>query len=205
MKKIKILAMLVAAMFGAVTVAGAADLETSIDVEVKDWIGVAYPAINAVNQSIQLNVTREKNETGVYTGNNYVNESLVIQLSVVETDERDYLLPRVMFYMVFINKEEGTLMERLMPMFSFGSANLVSSIVKPDVDTNITIPLSYAVHNDTFADPTGENSDQLENLTVKILAIGFLPGTVNGFIEEIPVIAKGEFTIYDITYVDESL
>ncbi len=200
----KILAMLVAAMFGAVTVAGAADLTGSIDVEVKEWLGLASPAIDLANQTATLGVSRTMNETsGNYTGN-VVNDSLVIPLIVVDNDGREsYLLPRVVFYLVFITKEEGTLLERLIPMVSFGSANLVSSIIKPEADTNITIPMSYAVDNDTFND--GENSNQGENLTVRIFAMGFLPGAANGFLDEIPLIAKAEFTLEYITYVEQEL
>jgi hypothetical protein len=201
MKKIKILAMLVAAMFGTVTIAGAADLTGSIDVTVDEWLGLAYPSISLSNQTVSLGVKRTINGTsGNYTGN-VVNDSLVIPLNIVdETGRESYLLPRVIFYMVFITKEEGTLMERLIPMFSFGSANVVSSIIKPDLDANISIKLNYPVNNDTFNG--GENSDQGENLTVRVFAMGFLPGAVNGAIEGIPLIAKAEFALEGITYYE---
>ena len=202
MKKIKILAMLIVAMFGAVTVAGAYEInDGSIDAEIKEWIGIVYPTINLVNQTnMPILVSRTLNDTN-YT--NFVNDSLVLPLNITDNTGREsFLLPRTMFYMVLLIRDGEPLLpilsyfRRLIPVRKFGSVSVVNSTLGPRA-ANITIPLKYGISNDTF--------NEGENMTVKVFAMGFLPGAVNGAIEGIPLIAKAEFSLIDIDYQEQEL
>ena len=205
MNKIKIMSIMIVAMFigmGATSICGAkATLNGEIKAEVKEWIGLVYPSINLVNQTnTPILVTRTLNDTN-YT--NVVNDSLVIKLNITDNSGRElFLLPRTMFYMVFlVRKGEplrpiGSYFGRLMPVRAFGSVSVVNSTLGSRA-TNITIPLKYKISNDTF--------NKGENLTVKVLAMGFLPGEVDGAIAGFPLVAKAEFSLININYQQKEL
>jgi hypothetical protein len=205
MNKIKITSIMIVAMFigmGATSICGAKEiLNGEIKVEVKEWIGLVYPTINLVNKTnMPILVTRTLNDTN-YT--NVVNDSLVIKLNIIDNSGRKlFLIPRTMVYMVFlVRKGEklspiGSYFGRLIPKRAFGSVSVVNSTLGPRA-TNITIPLNYRISNDTF--------NAGENITVKVLAMGFLPGTVDGVIAGFPLIVKAEFSLINIDYQEKEL
>jgi hypothetical protein len=207
MNKIKITSIMIVTMFigmGAASMCRAGEtLNGEIKVEVKELIGLVYPTINLVNQTnMPILVTRTLNDT-THTYTNVVNDSLVIKLNITDNSGREiFLLPRTMFYMVFlVRKGEplspiGSYFRRLMPIRTFGSVNVVNSTLGLRA-TNITIPLNYRISNDTF--------NAGENLTVKVLAMGFLPGTVDGVITRFSLIVKAEFSLKNIDYQEKEL
>lgn len=206
MNKTKITSIVIISLLvgiGAVNFTGAYEIDGSIDVEVKNWVGLVSPKINIGNQTapqILVNRTlKDKNYT------NMVEDSLIIPINIVDNKTRstDFLLPRPLFYMVFVTRDGekllplGGFINRIMPAKAFGSVSVVNSTLG-ERDTNITVKLRYMINNDTFN--AGENSNQGENFTVKIFAMGFLPGEANGGVENLPIIAKGEFKLINITY-----
>ncbi len=175
---------------------GAEQLEGSIDVDVRDYIGVVCPKINIENQNISFAVENISDDKTTYM----VNDTLEITLTVNDTSGRSsFILPRSVFYSVFITRDVSDaglfpifgIFRRLMPVKClFRSINVVNSTLGGKKNSTIVIPVQYTL-------PKGNISN--ENLTLYIIVTGFLPGNVNGF-HNFPIVAYKKITLA-VTYI----
>lgn len=205
MKKIKIVAMLVAAMFvglAATTISGAAELEGGIRVYVDGFIGVVTPEKNFTEDQENQTVTFLVNVTTTPDGNpdnaTYkVEDKLKINLDIIDRDTREsFILPRSLFFGYILARDienvpllplfgDHGFFNRLFPVKKlFNSVNIVNSTLAGGRINNISIPMNYKINNATF-----NNGDSFENMTLHLYTMGFLPGNTNGLSEKIPIIA----------------
>ena len=219
MRKMKIVAMLIATMFVGLTatsISGAVDLNADINVTIDGFLGVVSPIINqAIESQINQTVTFEVdvNEADAEPENHtyIVNDSLVINLNINDQSERSlpllpFLSPRLVFYRVIIARgildvlelpRKFGLLDRFFPVRVPLSSVGVVDTLRAVKDTNITIPIKYNIVNETF--------HGFENLTMHISVMGFLPGDVNGFSlqdAQIPIINKKEVNL-EVFYKDD--
>jgi len=199
MKKIKIVAMLIATMFvsiAATSISGAEELNANIKVDVDQFVGIVFPVVNATtdeqkNQTLEflVNVTEPVGEPENYTY--VVEDELKVNLDILDNTGRNmFLLPRLVFYRIVVYRDykeafdqPGRLLKKLFPIkVPLSSASVVNTLSGPAAD-NITIGVSYPISNETYHSG--------ENLTMCISVMGFIPGNVNGLIEgQIPIIDR---------------
>jgi hypothetical protein len=219
MKKIKIVATLIAAIFlslSATSISGAVDLNADINVNVDQFIGLVSPIIDTSrddqkNQNITflVNVTEppddEKNNSYI------VEDQLKININVNDQSERatfiPFILPRLIFYKVIVSRDlsyaislpktTGSLIKRLFPINApFGQKNVVNTLGGSTAADNISINVYYKLTKDIYLNG--------ENLTLNIFIMGFLPGNVNGISDEkIPIITH-EVINLKVTYEDKT-
>ena len=209
MHKIKTISITIAAMFICMAVAsigGAEDLAGNIKVDVKEWgSGVVAPRLNLENNSITLKIEKAADNVSYV-----VNDTLVISLDVNDTTGREsFVFPRFIFYSVIMSRSLPEvkwfplrgLIGRLFPLIKlFNTANVVDSWVGGNKSTNITIKLDYEIQEQVLIQPIPAPPVVFsENLTMNVYVMGFMPGTVNGLIEDIPIITHQKITL-DITY-----
>ena len=178
----------------SVTIAEAdANLTGSVNVEVKEWLGIVYPQINLDNQSVTLDVEVDTSgESPIY----HVNDTLIIDLNSIVESERTFTLPRSVFYTTFLRRSITLkeifpirgLFSRIFPVFNkFGSANVVESLVVKNVSEFIEMPVSYDITEEAF------NSG--EALTFTLYVMGFLPGDLDGLADQVPIISSQKITL----------
>ena len=182
MNKIKIMSIMIVAMFigmGAASMCGAEEtLNGEMKVDVSGWIGIVSPKIDFGNQSVTFDVETIENET-FYK----VNDTLKINLNITDSSGRKLcIMPRSMFYSVIIYRKPSEaklspligILNRLFPVRRLlKSVNVVNSTLGGQRDNNITIPLKYTITNDTF-------NNGGENLSMMVYVMGFLPGDLTG-------------------------
>jgi len=202
MKKMKIVSMLIVAMFvglAATTISGAEYLNADIKVKVEGFIGLVSPIVNATseeqkNQTVEflVNVTEPP---GDEKNNSYkVKDKLIINITIDDTSDRIFVLPRFVFCRVIVVRDlidairlPGNLLSlfrRWQPIREpFRSVGVVDTFGGGQKATNISIDVDYEIINETFHNG--------ENLTMYISVMGFLPGDVNGILDgELPIINK---------------
>jgi len=216
MKKIKIVAMLIVAIFvslSATSISGAVDLNADINVEVEQFIGLVSPIINMTredqkNQTIEflVNVTEPLDDP---INNSYiVEDELKININVIDESGREtFILPRLIFYKVIVSRDlsyaislpktTGSLLKRLFPInVPFGQKGVVNTLGGSLKASNISINVYYKLTKDTYLNG--------ENLTLNIFIMGFLPGNVNGILgEKLPII-NHEVINLEVLYKDKS-
>lgn len=170
------------------SVNGAEELAGSIDVDVKDWIGVVYPSINIDNQSVTfiVNVTNVDNVTKYKA-----KDKLLIELNINNNRGYDqFFFPRSLSYCAIKMRKildikmlpPIGIINRLFPVVElFKSVNVVNSTVAGCKNNNISIPLSYSISEEAY------NNDG-ENFTLFFYAMDLIPGNTNGISEEIPIV-----------------
>jgi len=164
----------------------AEELEGSIDVEVKNYIGLVCPSINIPSQNVTFSV-EEIGDGGETTY--MVNDTLEIHLNITDSSGRkSFVLPRsVMYSVVMVRSFSGSalfpirgILSRLIPVrVLMKSVNVADSILGGKKSSTIIIPIKYELQSGNI---TGED------MTLYIVVMGFLPGDVND-IEGIPIVA----------------
>jgi len=170
MKKMRNIAIISAIIIGltATSAAGTVNINNGIDVEVDYWIGLVTPVIDLENQSVIINANLGENETY------YVNDTIEIDINLTDNTGRDnYILPRSMFYSILVVRQAEItfgfdILSRMFPVRSFGSINVVDSMLGNNITDKITLPLDYKISNTTY--------DDGEEMTMHIMVMGFLPG-----------------------------
>lgn len=190
MKKIKslFLAFLLLFLTFTITVDADSNLSGGIDVEVKEWLGIAYPKINLNDQSISFKAELETlGDNATY----HVNDTLIINIDSTIITKRTSVLPRSIFYTAFLKRSLtfknilplGSLFSRLFPMFNkFGSTNLLKGYIGENISDSIRLTVDYIIDEETF------NSGEI--LTFTFYVMGFLPGDLNGLAEQMPIITS---------------
>ncbi|MCK4365596.1 MAG: hypothetical protein KAW45_06070 [Thermoplasmatales archaeon] len=210
MRKMKIVAMLIATMFVGLTatsISGAVDLEADINVAIKEWIGCISPVINITtdeqkNQTVDFLV--KVNETGEEQNHTYVvNDTLVINFNIDDQSNRRlgiFLFPRFVFTRLALKEDPDDILEK--PIWKeSGAVNVVRSLfdgIWPQAD-KIEEKLKFSIDKDTFYGGPVE-------LYLIINTVGFLPGNINGgglLGDDNPIIDRGVVKL-TINFVDES-
>jgi len=176
---------------------GAEELEGSIDVDVKDYIGLVCPKINIGNQNVTFAVETVSNGKTTYM----VNDTLEITLVINDTSGRkSFVLPRSMFYSVFITRgvsDAGIfpifgIFGRLVPVkYLLRSINVANSTLGGKKNDTIVIPIHYAISEGTSN----------EHLMLHLFVMGFLPGDVDGY-HGFPIVAHKKIKLnVSYTYI----
>jgi len=203
MNKMKITAVMIVSMLigmGLASISTAEELDGEIKATVEDYIGVVYPELLIDNSSITLKVNVTDDEGNLTY---MVEDVLSIPLNVTnETGRENFIFPRSIFCSVVVRR--SILDAKILPMLPI--SNLLKRlfpVLKPLQTVNVlggtlgaaddmfNITMSYPISNTTF--------EEGENLTMTLIAMGFLPGEVNGVAESIPIIAHKTITL-EITY-----
>jgi len=196
MNKTKIISLITSAIILSLSItstAGAVTITNGIDVQVDYWIGLVTPVIDMSNQSIIVNADYSENDTYI------VDDTIDFDINTVNnTNRTNFIFPRSMFYSVFIvRKAEITggldLFRRMFPVRSFGSINVVDSMIGNNTTNMISIPLQYTITNTTY--------DDGEEITMHVMAMGFLPGDTVGILGgALPIIDYKSIKL-NVTYV----
>lgn len=199
MRKMKIVAMLIATMFVGLTatsISGAVDLNANVNVVIKEWIGSIAPSINITtddqqNQTIDLKVKVNETSVNATDWTYKVNDTLVINFNVDDQSNRKlgiFLAPRFVFYRLALKEDPDDILEK--PIWkTSGVANVVRSLfdgIWPKAD-KIQEKIAFSIDNETYV------GDPVE-LYLVIHTVGFLPGNVNGHSlldDENPIIDRG--------------
>ena len=210
MRKMKIVAMLIATMFVGLTatsISGAVELEADINVTIKEWFGYIAPAINITtdeqkNQTVDFLV--KVNETGEEQNHTYVvNDTIVVKFSIDDQSNRKlgvFLFPRFVFTRLALKEDPDDILEK--PIWKESDAvNVVRSLfdgIWPQAD-RVEEKLKFSIDKDTFYGGPVE-------LYLIINTFGFFPGNINGgglLGDDNPVIDRGVVKL-TINFVDES-
>lgn len=200
MDKMKITAVMIVSMLiamGLASISTAEELDGEIKATVKDYIGVVYPELLIDNSSITLKVNiTDEGGNSTYM----VEDVLSIPLNVTnETGRENFIFPRSIFCSVIIRRSImdvkilpmlpiSNLLKRLFPVFKpLQTVNVLGGTLGA-ADDMFNITMNYPISNTTF-------EEGKENLTMTIIAMGFLPGEVNGVAESIPIIAHKTITL----------
>lgn len=184
----KITSIIIIALFLSISTMSVASADVAlngkIDVEINEWLGIVYPKINVENQSVTFNVETTESE-------HIVNDTLIINLDVTNNSNRTFLLPRSVYYSVIMSRNIADVkllplrgyFNRLFPVRSlFNAVNVIDGLVGKNASTDIEIPVSYVIDNETY------NSG--ENLTLHLYVMGFLPGDLDGLGKKVPIISN---------------
>ena len=204
MNKIKLTTLTIAALFLSIPVLSTAEadetLTGTINVEIKEWIGIVYPEINIDNQSVtfEVNISTDGSETTYQ-----VEDTLTIELNITKnTDRENYIFPRSVFYSIIMTRK--ILDAKLLPIIGFfkrifpvreifKSVNVIKGMLGKE-ESSINITLNYPISNETFHNG--------ENLTMYIYVMGFLPGDVNGLLKGIPIIDHAKVAL-NVSYIEK--
>jgi len=195
MSKIKILSILVATLFvcsAVASISGAEELEGRIEVEITQWIGLVSPVINVTENQTGLSLKVDVDENGSAT----VNDNLTIKINVTDNSNRGelpFFLPRLMFASVFVINNDAKIMPELLGYFG----RLIRARVSPlkgrvrvdDGDTLLNVSMNYRIDNTTL----------MENMTMHIIVMGFIPGNING-LDGIPIISHMKVNLGAVAY-----
>ncbi len=207
MSKIKIMSILVATLFVCTAVAsmsGAEEIDGRIEVEISQWIGLVSPVINITENQTGLSLKVDRiegnaslNETETYR----VNDTLSIKINVTDNSGRGelpFFVSRSVFASVIIlNADTG-----ITPLIGF-LKRYIRARVSPfslrgengriDVrngDTLLNVTMNYPIENNTM----------MENMTMHVTVMGFIPGNING-LDGIPIISHMKINLKEVTYV----
>lgn len=175
MNKMKVISVLIISMLISVTAAsitGAEELEGNIEVEITpDFLALVQPKINLTeNQSVTFKVENKGNQS-------FVNDTLTINLSRIgnESEKETFFIQRAVFVGVVLARKFADIkimpiagfFQRLFPVKQVASATLIpGKLGNETVASCVNISINYEIDNTTAS----------ENLTMHIIAIGFLPG-----------------------------
>jgi len=210
MNKMKLISMLVIAMFLSLTfstVGTAADLQGNIAVSITGFIGLVTPRVNLteeqMNQSatFMVNVTLdpENPENSTYI----VEDELKISLDITNEANRSFILPRSVVYNILVVRDKSKVesrpifgyLRRLIPVRAlFKTAKVVDSLLGKKVD-NITVPMKFSISSSTYENLT-------ENMTLHIYTMGFLPGDSDGVSQKLPILDHKKINL-QVTYVEK--
>lgn len=211
MNKIKIISMLVIAMFLSLafsTTGTAVDLQGGIDVSVTGFVGLVTPRINLTEEQLNQSVTFMVNITldpENPANNTYlVEDVLKINLNINdETNRTSFILPRSVVYGILLIRDKSKIalrpifgfLRRLIPVRElFQRVKVVDSLLGKKVD-NMTIPIEYNIDSATYENVT-------ENTTLHIFTMGFLPGDADGISGKLPIIDHKKINL-QVTYVEK--
>lgn len=186
MNKIKIISVMVTVMLlgliATASIAGAAELDGDIQVEITEFLGIVRPRINLIdNQSVNLAVRKvEGNKSANETDKYFLNDTLEINLSKTgDTGREFFIFPRAVVANVILARKFTDVdalpllgfFKRLFPVKKVVSATVIAGIIfSKQEDDNVSIAMDYEIANGTLQ----------ENLTMHIAVMGFLPGSING-------------------------
>jgi len=200
MSKTKIMSILVATFFvcsAVATISGAEEIDGKIEVETSQWIGLVSPVINITENQTGLSLNVDLDENGTAT----VNDTLSIKINVTDNSERGdipFILPRTVFTHVLILNDDTSLLplrgflNRFIraKVTPFSLKNKAGRIDVRNGDTMLNISMKYSIANTTM----------MENMTMHVTVMGFLPGNING-LDGIPVIQHVKINLNEVAYV----
>jgi hypothetical protein len=207
MKKMKIAAILIGAMFvglATTSVSGEQILGTEIDITINSFIGLVSPSVTTpeeevINLGVEVNESHENATEWTYE----LNDTIVINIGYNDLSGREaFVLPRLMFYRIVAMRDfadrdngKGGLLDKLFPIKAgFGQVGVVNTTGGSERAKNITIKVDYKITNETYAQAAGE-----EQFTLRIFTMGFLPGNIlgnGGFLDgQIPIIDYKEVNL----------
>ena len=210
MNKMKLISMLVIAMFLSITFSTtgtAVELQGNIAVSIDQFIGLVTPEINFTEDELNQSVTFMVNVTlGSEPGNSsyIVEDELKINLDINNEANRSFILPRSVVCSVLLVRDKSNVtirpilsyLRRLIPFRAlFKTAKVVDSLLGKKVD-NITIGMKYDISSATYENLT-------ENMTLHIYTMGFLPGNSDGISQKLPIIDHKKINL-QVTYVEKT-
>jgi hypothetical protein len=202
MKKVKITAVIIVSMLlglGLSAISTAEELDGEIKATVQEYVGIVYPELCIDNTSVtfKVNITEEEGNLTYM-----VEDVLQIPLNVTnETGRENFVFPRSIFCSVIMRRPLlgnimpmlpiSNMIKRLFPVFKpLQTVNVLGGTLGA-ADDMLNITISYPISNVTF--------EEGENLTMTIVAMGFLPGEVNGVGEKLPIVDHKTITL-EVTY-----
>ena len=216
MKKMKIAAILIGAMFVglATTSVTGVELGTEISVTIDKFIGLVSPSITAQEEeSIALGVDVNEScpDRNVANYSYVVNDKITINIGYTDLSNREaFILPRLMFYRVaamrdFADRDDGKgkLLDKLFPIkVGFGQVGVVNTTGGKPRAEYINISVRYQITNETY----NQSIESSETFTLRIFTMGFLPGNVNGigFLDgQIPIVDYKQVNL-TVNYYEKS-
>jgi len=205
MRKIKIISIMVVALFIGVSVATIGEafvINEGISADIRGFDGSVHPTINLENETdvtFLVNISTDENDT-YYR----VEDQLQITINTTDNSGREFLVfPRGIAYAVVFKRPlinvigEGlmkknaypgadSLIKRWFPVFDINAVSVVDAWLG-NASNMINISLDYSISEDQY-----NNS---ENITMYVYTMGIIPGYINGG-EEYKIVASKEVTLH---------